>query len=915
MSTDFSYGGKQIITGGPIKPSGKDMPSDARTRVESYADIATIPNPHVGLKITVKTDETNNNKMTDYIVKSLKANSAGIANTLIDEVVRYVDYLGASSGGSVSQEDINTAVNNYLTEHPVSSGATAEQAAQIEANRTAIGDANSGLTKEINDIKNTELQNLNTAIQTLETLVGVDETLGDKSGLPSGDANVIASINRIDSKTSTGGTGLTSEQEAKLNSIDNKVDKIDGKGLSTEDFTTEEKTTLANLKTTIGDSTSGLVKDVEDLKSSSGSGSGSSTGTSTVTFDNLDTTLQEALLTVSKGAIIDDSNLPVEFIHPPTYTSEKTDENHISYTITKEPTDYGPAGWGKLLAFKKGTNPVKKFKINRLVQSYTDCGGWNGRVAVGAVDITTGERILSWFYPATSNFNLNTYYFASSSATKWTEVYTPKATHTAYNAEDDITFELSEGIITISSGENIFTIDFTDIVKPGTTDEKIDFSNFAIGVETVNTTLAFEYFFVNEDYVPTELVNCGFNIPSYVLTNKEKIDTIQKQLGISNVSNANDYFKDQAKCVLSTTFKSDTNLITDNAAVDTTNKKVTLVSSSYVGFSQSIHMDNFYYQARVKVTDTSSIFGFCSNDIESANDNKRGCIFMVDLSQSKLFSYEIYTGGYTLPNSLSSTNITSTVESGKEYMIELRKNGNSFEFKFTDCVENISDSLNHKISIYNNTSGIGAGCPCVICTSGEVEVRKFNISVPVHNIKAVFIGDSITEGFQNNDFDNVRWSSLVKSELFNNNAIICAKTGDKTNHALQKVNMIYNLGIKPDIVIVSIGTNDFKDTPNFTNNITKIVEKIETEGSIPVICVPPLSNSLPFDDSIHSGHATVRDFILTNNYNTIRFDYAMSTNRDGATVDGSLLADGVHPNANGHKRMAEQAKLELGLLI
>ena len=154
MTTDFSYGGKQILSNGPFKPNGKDMPNDARTRVECYADITTIPNPHVGLKITVKVDETNDNKMTDYIVKSLKANSMGIANSAIDEVVRYVDYLGASSGGSVSQEDINTAVNNYLTEHPVTGGATAEQAAQIEANRTAIGDANSGLTKEINDINN-----------------------------------------------------------------------------------------------------------------------------------------------------------------------------------------------------------------------------------------------------------------------------------------------------------------------------------------------------------------------------------------------------------------------------------------------------------------------------------------------------------------------------------------------------------------------------------------------------------------------------------------------------------------------------------------------------------------------------------------------------------------------------------------
>lgn len=236
MATDFNYNNKTIAASGPFKPTGKDMPVDARTRVESYADIASIPNPHIGLKITVKADETNNNEMTDYIVKSLKANSMGNANSLIDEVVRYVDYLGVSGGGSgegltstqrqqlqtayehsqsthvtsddllnidavslngkkisgpmtkveydaipekdsntiylvdddsavegipnysiteankilavnnegtalawvdapsgsVSQEDINTAVNNYLTEHPVSSGATAEQAAQIQ---------------------------------------------------------------------------------------------------------------------------------------------------------------------------------------------------------------------------------------------------------------------------------------------------------------------------------------------------------------------------------------------------------------------------------------------------------------------------------------------------------------------------------------------------------------------------------------------------------------------------------------------------------------------------------------------------------------------------------------------------------------------------------------------------------------
>lgn len=148
MATDFNYENKTINSSGPIKPSGKDMPSDPRTRVKLYADIKSIPNPYVGMLITVKEDETNSNKMTDYKVLSLKANASGILNAVIDQVQRYVDYLGA---GSVSQDDINTAVNTYMQDNPV--------------------------------------------------------------------------------------TGLTPEQENKLSEVDNKVDKIIGKGLSTNDFT------------------------------------------------------------------------------------------------------------------------------------------------------------------------------------------------------------------------------------------------------------------------------------------------------------------------------------------------------------------------------------------------------------------------------------------------------------------------------------------------------------------------------------------------------------------------------------------------------------------------------------------------------------------------------------------------------
>lgn len=114
MSTDFSYGGKQNLASGPFKPSGKDMPLDARTRINNYSEKETIPNPYVGMIVTVLTDENNNNKMTDYKVKSLKANSAGIANMVIDEMIPYVDYLGVS-GGSSSGGSGTVDLSNYAT--------------------------------------------------------------------------------------------------------------------------------------------------------------------------------------------------------------------------------------------------------------------------------------------------------------------------------------------------------------------------------------------------------------------------------------------------------------------------------------------------------------------------------------------------------------------------------------------------------------------------------------------------------------------------------------------------------------------------------------------------------------------------------------------------------------------------------
>lgn len=94
MATDFTYSSKTITPTGGFRPKTKDTPLDVRTRINIKDDIKTIPNPFIGMHILVLQDESHNNEMTEYIVKSLKPNALGVQNALIDEIILYKEFLG-----------------------------------------------------------------------------------------------------------------------------------------------------------------------------------------------------------------------------------------------------------------------------------------------------------------------------------------------------------------------------------------------------------------------------------------------------------------------------------------------------------------------------------------------------------------------------------------------------------------------------------------------------------------------------------------------------------------------------------------------------------------------------------------------------------------------------------------------------
>ena len=227
MATDFNYNSKTIGAGGPFKQTGKDMPVDARTRVNIYADIESIPNPYVGMVITVLQDENNGNVMKDYKVKSLKANSLGVANTVIDEVVPYADYLGVSGA---SGEGLTTEQAQQLQTAYLHSQSTHVQAGDIPTKTSDLTNDSGFLTSIPSEyITDSEMSS-------------ALSTKANTSDIPSlnGYATETFVTNKIAEASLSGGEVDLSGYATK-DDLTSKVDKVEGKSLSTNDLTNELK--------------------------------------------------------------------------------------------------------------------------------------------------------------------------------------------------------------------------------------------------------------------------------------------------------------------------------------------------------------------------------------------------------------------------------------------------------------------------------------------------------------------------------------------------------------------------------------------------------------------------------------------------------------------------------------------------
>lgn len=68
-----------------------------------------------------------------------------------------------------------------------------------------VNNPDTGIVKELEDVKNTEISTLNNAIDTLQNTIGIDERTGDLPDLTTTDkSNLVAAVNEVNNKMLNG---------------------------------------------------------------------------------------------------------------------------------------------------------------------------------------------------------------------------------------------------------------------------------------------------------------------------------------------------------------------------------------------------------------------------------------------------------------------------------------------------------------------------------------------------------------------------------------------------------------------------------------------------------------------------------------------------------------------------------------
>lgn len=320
--------------------------------------------------------------------------------------------------------------------------------------------------------------------------------------------------------------------------------------------------------------------------------------------------------------------------------------------------------------------------------------------------------------------------------------------------------------------------------------------------------------------------------------------------------------------------------------------------SAFAGYNDFISIHRRKLLSRVRIDDTSSIFGLAAKPDTSASA-VGGAVAMVDGVAGKL---RLYAWNGSAAGTLAiETAFAAALVTGRSYLLSVAINGYQVTAALTDAVTGTVTTASGSFGASAVTARFH-GRPGFLLISGNatVEWSRFAVDAP-RACRALIYGDSNTEGVANG-VTNPSWAL----QLAANGVLVSSRSGESS------IDMVKRLGelsiLRPKLAICAHGTNDANQT-NWRINVGAFVDAALSVNAEPVLVRPPPQ---PAKQAL----MTAIDGDISSNYfgrlRSIDFLGALSASNDRLTWNASYqIGDGLHANNAGQTRMLQQAQIDI----
>lgn len=279
-------------------------------------------------------------------------------------------------------------------------------------------------------------------------------------------------------------------------------------------------------------------------------------------------------------------------------------------------------------------------------------------------------------------------------------------------------------------------------------------------------------------------------------------------------------------------------------------------------------------------------------------------MFYVDFANNKIAICEAFANLSTIPNDRVSKTLEMSLVTNRDYLLILTKEKKKNTFTIINSLTGKSESIETESLSTNNLNnefagGRQNGFPFACLLNGNnAEISDWYITTPFFKPYIAIYGDSITEGDRLNNFQK-RFADYLKEQFGNLNVSVSGMSGSNLQTATKQIQDEISI-IKPDVVIIGIGTNGSM-TEQALNDLKDYIENQNIRVFFDHVPMLPNSGASSINakiDLIDTKHAFMDISTAINNNIS-----------DGQNAN--LFADLIHPNEAGHKAMFERFVIDL----